>query len=142
VDDGGSSLSPPAVAEVAPWVERLARVGYVAKALLYITVGLVAARAAFGPGKATDTHGALRLVHGMTFGRLMLLVVAAGLMGYAVWRVVEAVVDPDRRGHSPKGIALRVGSAGRGLFTAPWRLLHSGSHTGAGPQAPATRLGN
>jgi hypothetical protein len=101
---------------VAPWVEGLARVGYIAKALLYITVGLVAAQAAFGPGrKTTDTEGALRLVHGMTFGGVVLLVVAAGLMGYAVWRVVEAVVDPNGRGRSAKGVALRAGSAGRGL---------------------------
>ncbi len=116
MDDGGSSLSSPAVTDVAPWVERLARVGYVAKALLYITVGLVAAQAAFGPGKVTDTQGALRLVHGMTFGRVMLLVVAAGLMGYAVWRVVEAVVDAEGRGVSAKGVAVRAGSAGRGLL--------------------------
>jgi hypothetical protein len=103
--------------DVAPWVEGLARVGYVAKAVLYITVGLVAAQAAFGPGrKTTDTQGALLMVHGMTFGRVMLLVVAAGLIGYAVWRVVEAVVDPDGRGFGAKGVALRAGSAGRGLL--------------------------
>ena len=117
MDDRGSSLSSPAITNVAPWIERLARVGYAAKALLYITVGLVAAHTAFGPGRrTTDTQGALRLVHGMTFGRVVLLVVAAGLIGYAVWRVVEAVVDPDGRGLSAKGIALRVGSAGRGLL--------------------------
>jgi hypothetical protein len=105
--------------DVAPWVEGLARVGYAAKALLYITVGLVAAQAAFGPGRqTTDTQGALRMVHGMTFGRLVLLIVAAGLLGYAVWRVVEALVDPDGRGVGAKGIALRAGSAGRGLLHA------------------------
>ena len=110
-------MTAPAMREVAPWVEGLARVGYTAKALLYITIGLLAAQAAFGPGgKTTDTQGALRLVHGMTFGRVMLLVVAAGLMGYAVWRVVEAIVDPDGRGVGAKGVALRAGSAGRGLL--------------------------
>jgi hypothetical protein len=110
-------MSTPAVADVAPWVVKLARVGYLAKALLYITVGLVAAQAAFGPGgNATDAEGALRMVHGMTLGRVVLLVVAAGLMGYAVWRVVEAAVDPDGRGLGPKGVALRAGSAGRGLL--------------------------
>ena len=58
MDDGGSSLSSPAIRDVAPWVERLARVGYVAKALLYITVGLVAAQAAFDRGgRTTDTQG-------------------------------------------------------------------------------------
>jgi Domain of Unknown Function (DUF1206) len=102
--------------DVAPWVERLARVGYLAKGLLYITIGLVAARAAFGPGRTTDTQGALRVVHGMTFGRVILLVMAGGLIGYAVWRVVEAIVDPDGRGSGAKGVALRAGSAGRGLL--------------------------
>jgi hypothetical protein len=102
--------------DVAPWVERLARVGYLAKAMLYITIGLVAARAAFGPGRTTDTHGALRLVHGMTFGRVILVVMAGGLIGYAVWRVVEAIVDPDGRGFDAKGVALRAGSAARGLL--------------------------
>ncbi len=109
--------SPIEAADVAPWVERLARVGYTAKAVLYMTVGAVAAQAAFGPGSRTiDTDGALRLVHGMTFGRALLLVTAAGLMGYALWRVVEAVMDPDRRGRGPKGLALRAGSAVRGIF--------------------------
>ncbi|MEO8089661.1 MAG: DUF1206 domain-containing protein [Gemmatimonadales bacterium] len=102
--------------DAAPWVERLARVGYIAKALLYITIGLAAARAAFGPGRTTDTSGALRLVHGMTFGRVMLLIMAGGLVGYAVWRVVEAIVDPEGRGLGAKGVALRAGSAGRGLL--------------------------
>lgn len=102
--------------DVAPWVERLARIGYLAKALLYVTIGLVAARAAFGPGRTTDTHGALQLVHGMTFGRVVLLVMAGGLVGYAVWRVVEAIVDPVGRGLGAKGVALRAGSAGRGLL--------------------------
>lgn len=102
---------------VAPWVERLARVGFAAKALLYITIGLLAAQAGLGRGgRATDTHGALRTVHDATFGRVVLLIVAVGLLGYALWRLVEAAVDPDRRGTGFKGLALRVGFALRGLF--------------------------
>jgi len=109
--------APVEMRDVAPWVERLARVGYGAKALLYITIGILAAGAAFGwGGRATDTEGALRLVYRMTFGRVMLVVAAAGLLGYALWRVVEALMDPDGRGNGPKGIALRIGFAVRGLF--------------------------
>lgn len=112
-----TSISPPTKQDIASWVERLARVGYAAKALLYITVGLLAAQAGLGPrGRTTDTHGALQVVHGMTFGNILLVVVAAGLMGYAVWRLVEAVMDPDRRGTSFKGLAIRAGSAARGVF--------------------------
>jgi len=110
-------MSAPEMREVAPWVERLARVGYAAKALLYITIGILAAQAAFGPGgRTTDTQGALSAVHDLTFGRVVLLVIAAGLIGYAVWRVVEAIVDPDGRGSGAKGLALRASFAVRGLF--------------------------
>jgi hypothetical protein len=103
--------------DVAPWVERLARVGYAAKALLYVTIGMLAAQAAFGSGgRTTDTHGVFTAVHDMAFGRVVLLVIAAGLLGYALWRVVEAIVDPDGRGSAFKGLALRAGFAIRGLF--------------------------
>ena len=109
--------TPVEMRDVAPWVERLARVGYAAKAMLYITIGVLAAQAAFGPGgKTTDTQGALRAVHDMTLGGFMLLVIAAGLLGYAVWRVVEAILDPDGRGSNLKGLALRASFAFRGLF--------------------------
>ncbi|HZB27046.1 MAG TPA: DUF1206 domain-containing protein [Gemmatimonadales bacterium] len=104
-------------AELAPWIERLARVGYAAKAVLYITVGYLAAEAGLGTGgRVTDTHGALRVVHQASHGPALLLLIAAGLTGYAVWRLVEAVVDPERRGTNAKGIALRLGFAIRGAF--------------------------
>jgi hypothetical protein len=90
-------LSGNPSAEVAPWVERLARVGYAAKGLLYITVGYLAAQAALGEGgRVTDTHGALNVVHRGSPGRVLLLVIAAGLSGYALWRLVEAVVTAFR----------------------------------------------
>jgi hypothetical protein len=118
VDERAGAMSTPVeVRDVAPWVERLARVGYAAKAVLYITIGILAAQAAFGPGgRTTDTQGALSVVYDMTFGGLVLLVIAAGLLGYALWRVVEAMVDPDGRGNNLKGLALRAGFAIRGLF--------------------------
>ena len=112
-----ASMTAPTVRQVAPWVERLARIGYAAKALLYITVGLLTAQAGLGRGgRAVDTQGALRVVHHTTFGRLALIVVAAGLIGYAIWRIVEGVVDPDGRGTDPKALALRMSFAARGVL--------------------------
>lgn len=109
--------APIEMRDVAPWVERMARVGYTAKGLLYIAMGILAAQVAFGMGGRTiDTEGALLLVHDMTFGRLLLLVASGGLFGYALWRIVEALMDPDGRGDGPKGLALRAGFAARGLL--------------------------
>ena len=110
-------MTGKATAEVAPWVERLARAGYTAKAVLYLTIGYLASRAAFGPGgRLTDTQGALRVVHDVSFGRVLLLLVAIGLLGYGLWRIVEAVLDPERRGTGWKGLAVRAGFLMRGLF--------------------------
>jgi hypothetical protein len=127
--------------EVAPWIERLARVGYAAKSLLYVTIGYLASQAALGPGgKVTDTRGALREVHDVSYGRLLLIVVGLGLLGYGLWRVVEAVVDPERRGTGWKALVVRAGFLGRGLFhgllalTAFRFALHERTGTG-GDQA-------
>lgn len=105
-----------AARDVAPWIEILARVGYIAKAVLYGTIGFLAARAAFGQGgRATDTRGALRAMLDAPFGGTILLVIAAGLGGYGLWRLVEAITDPEHRGADAKGLALRAGNAARGL---------------------------
>ena len=49
---------PQTAREIAPWVEKAARIGYVAKALLYATVGILAAQAALGRGGRTTISGA------------------------------------------------------------------------------------
>jgi hypothetical protein len=110
------AMGASAAREVAPWVERLARIGYAAKGALYLTIGLLALLAGLRrSGGAVDTQGALRVVHHATFGRIALMVIAAGLLGYAAWRIVEAVVDPDGRGRDLKGLALRGSFAFRGV---------------------------
>ena len=135
-------MTVPTTRTIAPWVEHLARVGYASKALLYITVGLLAAQAGLGRGGRTvDTQGAMRVVHGVTFGRVALLIVAAGLIGYALWRIVEGVVDADGRGSDLKGIAMRLGFVGRGLFHAGLAItaLRLANRDHPGPHADQTR---
>jgi hypothetical protein len=101
---------------VAPWVERLARVGYVAKGILYGTVGVLAAGAAFGHGESTDTRGAMAKLLGAPFGRVLLVIIAVGLFGYAAWRITSGFVDPERAGHDTKGLALRASYFIRGVI--------------------------
>jgi hypothetical protein len=100
---------------VAPWIVRFARVGYVAKATLYATIGLLAAGAAFGHGESTDTRGAMKKLLEAPFGRLLVVVIAIGLFGYAAWRCTSAIVDAEQRGNDAKGLALRASFLIRGL---------------------------
>ena len=103
--------------DTARWIERLARVGFVAKGLLYATVGVLASCAGLGHGgETTDSRGALATLHTMPFGDVLLFGMAIGLAGYGVWRLVEGIADPDRRGNDAKGIALRISFVLRGLI--------------------------
>jgi hypothetical protein len=108
------TVAPP---ETAAWIERLARLGYAAKALLYGTIAVLSGRAAIGlGGGATDTGGAMAAIAGAPFGRTLLSLTAIGLVGYAVWRVIAGVADTERRGKDLKGLALRMSFLVRALF--------------------------
>lgn len=104
-------------ADVAPWITRLARLGYAAKAVLYTLVGVLAFGVGRGVGgRTTGSRGALVTILAAPFGRVLLGLIAAGLVGYAIWRVVEGIKDPDRRGNDLKGLTLRASFVGRGLL--------------------------
>ena len=127
-------LAPGAViAPAAPWIERFARIGFAAKAVLYTIVGVLALRAALGNGgQTTGSRGALTAFLGNDWGAIALIVMALGLFGYAAWRITEALLDPERKGNGPKGIALRVSYAARGLFHAALGVQAVRLATGAG----------
>jgi len=108
-----------AVRQVSPWIERLARIGFVAKAAVYVIVGGVAARAALGMGgRPTDTRGALLTILRQPFGTVLLGVVALGLFGYAAWLLLSAALGSDGRGSRLAPTAARLDAACRGIAHA------------------------
>ncbi|UNU27091.1 DUF1206 domain-containing protein [Microcoleus vaginatus] len=97
-----------------PWFERLARLGYASKGLVYFIVGFLAAQAAFSTGgRTTDTSGALSAIVNQPFGKFLLFLVTIGLIGYALWRIVQTILDPEHQGQKmdAKRIAQRIGYA-------------------------------
>jgi len=105
---------------------RLGRLGYAAKGMVYVVMGVLATEACLGiGGGTTDSRGALRTIGEAPFGKIALGVVMIGLFGYAAWRLTSAVTDAERRGDDTRGIALRIGDAGRGVVygsLAIWTL--------------------
>lgn len=102
-----------------PWVERIARFGYATKGAVYIVIGGLATMAAVGMGgETTDTHGALQTIENQPFGKFGLATVAFGLVGYVVWRLLQAIADTDEKGSDLKGILIRIGYATSGLVYA------------------------
>ena len=101
------------------WVERLARFGYATKGAVYGLIGILAVMAAFtAGGKTTDTKGALHTIAAQPHGQILLILVAVGLVGYVIWRFVQAIKDPDNKGSDAKGIATRIGYVISGLIYA------------------------
>jgi hypothetical protein len=52
------------------------------------------------------------------FGRTLLLVVVVGFLGYAAWRILQGLFDPDRLGNNWRGLAIRASFVARGALHA------------------------
>jgi Domain of Unknown Function (DUF1206) len=127
-----------AARRLTPWVERLARVGFVADAVVYLLIGALAARAALGVGgKATDPQGALRVIVGRPFGQVMLAIIGLGFFGYAAWQTIAAATNAEGDGTGARGVALRVCRLWTALVYVAlgllsFRLLRGASNGGSG----------
>ncbi len=123
-----------------PWMERLARLGYATEGVVYTLIGLLAAGAALGTGgRTTGQRGALGIVAGSPFGGVLLGLIAVGFLGYALWRSVQAIADPNREGTDVKALGTRVGYGLSALiysglaFSAAGLILGSGSEGSGSP---------
>lgn len=88
----------------------LARAGYAARGIVYISIGWLAMLAVFaGSYHELDSKGAMQAILSQPFGKGLLAVVATGLGGYVVWRAVQAILDTDDHGWSVRGSVIRAG---------------------------------
>ncbi len=112
-------------------LERVARFGYGARGIVYCIIGGLAVLAAIGQGgRAGDSESALRWVLAGPFGVVLVGLIAAGLLGFAVWRFIESITDADRRGTSLKGVIVRLA-----------HLLSAAIYTGLAVTAASLALG-
>jgi hypothetical protein len=97
--------------------EWLARAGFIARGLVYVIVGILAVQlAAGGGGKAASQQGAMKAIAAQPFGRVLLVVVAIGLGGYAMWRLTRALLGHGREGSDTS--LERVAALGSGIVYA------------------------
>ena len=108
------------------WVVLLARLGWAMKGVVYAMIGILSLEAVLQARSASEEIGqqdAFIAIASQPFGQILLGVVALGLFGYGLWRVVEAIQDPQRLGSGLKGIAVRVGFVTTAIFY--WALAYS-----------------
>lgn len=128
------------------WYAAVARIGLVAKGISYGLVGALAFKLALGDGgKATSRQGALQSLAQHSFGKIVLILLAAGFAAYAVWRFIQAwAEDDDGDGGAWKKWGKRAGYVGRGVVYASLtystiRILSSDGNGGGQSQNQKAR---
>jgi hypothetical protein len=102
-----------------PWAaaaEMAARAGYMARGVVYLSVGLIALLAVLR--LAPHPHGALGALRAWAHwppGVVLLWATGLGLYGFAGWRALQALFDADHQGRGAAAWASRVGQAVSGL---------------------------
>jgi Domain of Unknown Function (DUF1206) len=115
------------------WVATLARLGYATIGVVYLMIGTLATQAALGTGGAiADTRDVLVTIARQPFGRVLLGLTALGLSGYVLWRLIQACVDPERKGTDARGLLTRLGFAVSGLAYATLAVLAARMALGVG----------
>jgi hypothetical protein len=91
-----------------PWIESLARMGYLAKGVVYLMIGIMTALFAFGKRSqpADFSTVLLQIIH-QPFGEIMLGLLTIGLFGYGLWCFVQAFMDTEKKGNTVLGILIR-----------------------------------
>ena len=99
------------------WLRPLFVLGHASKGVIYLLVGGLALLAAFSRrGKVAGEEGAVKTLGEQPFGRYLLIAAGVGLVCYAVWRVLNSILNLENK-RGLEGAGQRVG----GLLSA---LVH------------------
>jgi hypothetical protein len=131
------TLSIPTAAPVAvkPWIRRFVRIGYAAKGVIYILIGVLALRLALGEGgRLTDQNGVLLSLIRQPFGSVLLMLIGLGLLAYAGWEIVGAALDGRRsRGWGDRALSIIKGATYGAIGVQAVRLVLGGYRTANNP---------
>jgi hypothetical protein len=84
------------------------RFGYAARGFVYVIVGALAFVASVDGGRTPDSKTALGTLLQMPFGKILLALVALGLVAYCLWCFIGAGLDLDDKGTDAKGWTART----------------------------------
>lgn len=124
----------------------LVRAGFVARGVTYAVLGGLALALAVGPGTErtpASQQGALGLLDRNWLGTLALVVIAAGLLAYALWKLLQGIVGRGPEGGGSNGGVDRFGNVAGGVayivfFALVIRILvKGGAGSSGGPRHEA-----
>ncbi len=101
------------------WVDSFARIGYLAKGVIYLTIAGLAVNQAMGSGgDSPDAKSALAAFAGHPLGWVVLILLMVGLVCYVVWRVVSTFAPMGGDKSGLEKLAERAGRAASGFVYA------------------------
>jgi hypothetical protein len=106
-----SAVNQVRQAEGGRLLDRLARLGLICRAVLYVLIGALALQIALGDGsEEADSSGAIETLADQPFGTVTLWLMLVGFAALALWQLTEAMVGTD-------GLGARITAAARtGLY--------------------------
>jgi lipoprotein signal peptidase len=121
-------------------IETWARLGYVARGLVYILLGWIA----LSSGRALSTGETVQAVDRLPGGPPLLVALAIGLFGYGAFKIYSAALDLDDKGSDAKGWTMRGGRIAGGtayLVLAFIAVQQALNHRGAAEAGQASGSG-
>ena len=98
-------------------IENIRKIGIFTKGTLYASLGILTLLAALGiGGKVSGKSEVISFFQEQTFGFIILILLAAGLVCYAAWKLYAAFLDGKAEGQDSAGIAKRIGYFISGLL--------------------------
>ncbi|EAQ41713.1 DUF1206 domain-containing protein [Polaribacter sp. MED152] len=91
-------------------METIRKIGIITKGIIYSLVGILTFLAAikYG-GQVSGKNKVINFLEQQTFGKTLVLIIASGLLLYALWRFYSAFLDGKNEGSDKKGIVKRIG---------------------------------
>jgi hypothetical protein len=125
----------------------VARIGFLAKGIVYLLAGLLTLRAAVEGGAPRDEHAAVQAIGAQPAGQVLLVLIGIGLGCYALFRVFQAILATKSAtaANDLKDTAKRVGRLASGLLHGALAVtavqLARGHHSGSGEHEAQTWAG-
>jgi hypothetical protein len=116
-----------------PAIEALARVGFVARGLLYLVIAALAVAVAAGDHSSdASSQGALQELADKPFGFWLIAALAVGFGGYSLWRLVSAIAGRTQESGEKRSIWSRLASLGSGAVYGSLCVAAVSMLTGSG----------